>query len=352
MDWKRIFGGGKRVTVRAAGPGRWANGSAGCDLGSRKYMLWVPAGYNPQAPSPLLMMLHGCRQKPAELAEISGVNAVADKHNFLVVYPEQTIKANLLRCWNWFEAKHQSRGVGEPAILAAVVKQVQLSHKVDPERVYVAGISAGAAMAVILGATYPDIFGAVGAVAGLEFGAADGVIAGLRAMQHGGPDPNRQGVLAFEAMSRAKNGRRRMPIIVFQGTTDSVVHPLNADQLVTQWAVTNELLGAGNSSNQAAAVTRGRVTRGYTYQKHTHNDDAGRLLMEKWVVEGLGHAWPGSPVSAPYADPQGPDATGKMWRFFSQTTDESLAEAAGVRGLWDRSLSRLRDAFIGVFKGR
>jgi poly(hydroxyalkanoate) depolymerase family esterase len=353
MDWKRIFGGSsKAVTARAAGPGRWTSGSAGCDSGSRKYLLWVPAGHNPGVPSPLLMMLHGCRQKPAELAEISGVNEIADQHNFLVVYPEQTIKGNLLRCWNWFEARHRSRGAGEPAILAAVVEQVQLSHNADPERIYVAGISAGAAMAVIMGATYPDIFAGIGTVAGLEFAAADGVIAGLRAMQHGGPDPNQQGIAAFEAMSLAKNGRRRMPVIVFQGTNDSTVHSVNADQLVTQWAVTNQLLGSGSDPAGAAEVTQGRVTRGYSYQKHAYKDDAGRLLIEKWVVEGLGHAWPGSPVAVAYADPKGPDATGEMWRFFSQTADESLAESAGLKGFWSRSLSGLRETFAGLLKRR
>jgi len=348
MDWKRILGRGEPVAVHPAGQGRWTSGSAGCASGSRKFRLWVPASYDPRVPSPLVMMLHGCRQKSEELAETAGMNAVAQKNNLLVVYPEQTIRANLLRCWNWFETKQQSRGAGEPAILAAVIEQVCSSHSVDPERVYVAGISAGAAMAVILGATYPDIFAAIGAVAGLEFRAADGLIAGLRAMRHGGPDPSQQGAAAFQAMSfgLTKKARRRMPIIVFQGDADSYVHPGNADQLIDQWAVTNHLLHGNNDTepDTAGELTNGSVAGGYAYHKYTYKDAAGRLLMEKWMVEGLGHAWPGSPVSAPYADPKGPNASEEMWRFFSQTTAESLAAPTGLRALWDRSVGLLNGA--------
>ena len=122
------------------------------------------------------------------------MNAVAEKNKFLVVYPEQPIRANLFRCWNWFDRKHQSRGAGEPSILAAIIEDVRSRHHVDPERVYVAGISAGGAMAILLGATYADLISGIGAVAGLEFKAAIGLSAGLSAMKHGGPDPEKQGL--------------------------------------------------------------------------------------------------------------------------------------------------------------
>ncbi|MGA8309596.1 MAG: PHB depolymerase family esterase, partial [Terriglobales bacterium] len=214
--------------------------------------------------------------------------------------------------------------------------------------VYVAGISAGAAMAVILGATYPDVFAAIGAVAGLEFRAANGLIAGLRAMKHGGPDPNQQGATAFQAMSfgLAKRDRRRMPIIIFHGNADSYVHPANADQLVDQWAVTNHMLCGNKDSDPdtAGELTNSSVAGGYAYQKYAYKDAPGRLLMEKWMVEGLGHAWPGSPVPAPYADPKGPNASEEMWRFFSQTAAESLATPSGRRMLWDRSVGLLHGA--------
>jgi poly(hydroxyalkanoate) depolymerase family esterase len=347
MDWKRIFHSGEPVK-RPAGRGRWVKGNAKCAPGSRNYMLWVPGGYDPAKPSPLLLMLHGCRQKPADLAQISGMNAVADRNNFLVAYPEQTVRANLLRCWDWFETKHQSRGAGEPAILAAVVEQVRWSHNVDALRVYVAGISAGAAMAVIVGATYPDVFAGIGAIAGLEFKAGSGLISGRRAMARGGPNAKQQGVAAFEAMSTglANSDRRRMPIIVFQGNADSSVHPINADQLIAQWAVTNQLL-SGDKNRQpdtAGELVHDRVADGHSYRKYSYKDAAGRLLMEKWIVEGLGHAWPGSPFRASYADPKGPNASEEMWRFFSETTAEPAVSTAG-KSVWDRTVGALQGAF-------
>lgn len=320
--------------------GRWENGKAVCEAGSRGYRLWVPTGYDTRVAAPLVVMLHGCRQKAEDLARISGMNDVAGKNNFLVVYPEQTIRGNPFRCWNWFEARHQLRGMGEPAILAAVVERVRAFHNVDAERIHVAGISAGAAMAVTLGVTYPEVFSAAGMVAGLEFAAANGVLSGLKAMKQGGPDPNQQGIVAFEAMRPVlgKNSRRRMPIIVFQGEADSTVHPANADQLIEQWAMTNHLLAAedGKYPNWAVEVTCGAVPDGYAYQKSAYKDPAGRLLMEKWMVKGLDHAWPGSPVAAEYSDPRGPNASEEMWRFFCQATAEPLAGGAH-KTFWGRS---------------
>jgi poly(hydroxyalkanoate) depolymerase family esterase len=348
MDWKkitRIFHRAETVPPRQLGEGGWASGSAGSASGSRKYMVWIPGTYEPQTPTPLVMMLHGCRQKPEELAAISGMNALAEKHKFLVVYPEQPIRANLLRCWNWFEPKHQSRGSGEPSILAAVIEDVRSSLNVDPDRVYVVGISAGAAMAILLGVTYPDLIHGIGAVAGLEFKAATGLSGGLKAMKHGGPDPETQGRLAFQAISTGlnKKTRRRMPVIVFQGDADAYVNPLNADQIILQWAKTNQLLNGRNNRLAdfgSGELTTGRVADGHAFRKHTYKDSFGRLLMEKWIVEGMGHAWPRAPVQAKYADPRGPNASEEMWRFFCET--RVAPERAGKRSFWDRLLGLLR----------
>ena len=126
------------------------------------------------------------------------MNAIADRNNFLVAYPEQTIKANPPRCWNWFDPKYQARETGEPSILAAVVEQAVSSHNIDPNRVYAAGLSAGAAITVVLGATYPDLFMAIGVVAGPEFAAGRTAVAGLGAITMGGPEPNHQGLVAFQ----------------------------------------------------------------------------------------------------------------------------------------------------------
>lgn len=301
---------------------RWITGSAHAEGGSRHYKLWVPATLDKAAAAPLLLFLHGCTHGPDEMAEISGMNAVAEANRFLVAYPEQTRFANLLKCWNWFNPKHQSRNNGEPSILAAIVAQVCIDQKVDPDRIFVAGVSAGGAMAVIAAATYPDLFGGIAVVAGGEFKAATGVTEALSVLKHGGPDPARQGQAAFEAMrdGLARRNPRRMPVIVFHGTEDDKVNPIHADQVIAQWSKTNACLAAHHGENGFSLsdkIVDGRVPQGHSYQQHVYTDQAGRLLMEKWIVEGLGHAWPGSPHAGAYADPKGPNASAEIWRFFT-----------------------------------
>ena len=345
MNWKRITGLFRRAQPRptrprGTGQGQWETDSIHTASGSRKYKLWVPATYDPRCASPLVMMLHGCRQKPQDLAEISGMNAIADRNNFLVVYPEQPLRANLLRCWNWFDPKHQARGAGEPALLAAVIEKVSSHKRIDRARVYIAGISAGGAMAAVVGATYPDLIAAVGAVAGLEYKAASSLTEGLAAMKHGGPDPEQMGLLAYQTMTPGLSGRpKRMPVIVFQGDEDRYVNRINADQVISQWATTNQCLH-GDSGRSGiftdVQVTQGKVPGGRSFEKHAYHDRHGHLIMEKWMVAGMDHAWPGSPVAADYADPEGPNASEEMWRFFEETTRESSDQPASRKNLFDR----------------
>jgi len=308
----------------------WITGTARAAGGSRDFKLWMPATRDKERASPLLMLLPGCTHNAEDTEEISGMNEVAEANRFLVVYPEQSRLSNLLKCWNWFDPKHQEREAGEPSILAEVVAQVRATCKVDPERVYVAGVSAGGAMASILGATYPDIFAAIGIVAGTEFKAATNASEGIAAMAKGGPDPVRQGQLAFEAMRRglARKNRRRMPVIVFHGTADTRVNPTNADQAIAQWSKTNACLAAEHTESGFALtekVIAGQVPGGYGFRRHTYAEADGRKLLEKWTVEGLGHAWPGPPIASKFGDPKGPKASAEIWRFFCETALNSAA---------------------------
>lgn len=310
--------------------GEWVSGDVNNSSGSRNYQLWVPTGYDKQKSVPLVMMLHGCTQKPEDLASISGMNQLAEKNNFLVVYPEQTQEANPLKCWNWFDPKHQARETGEPSLLAAVAEKVRSSYNIDPKRIYVAGISAGAAMAVVMGATYPDLFSGIGVSAGLEFKAGTSVETGLAAMKQGGPDPRQQGLLALNAGGKNLRGGSGlpMPVIVFQGDADPYVNRLNADQLIAQWARTNDSLDDGKNNgsvkDEPARTIEGAVPGGHSYTRYVYSDGGHRLLMEKWIVKGLGHAWSGSPAAGPFADPKGPNASEEMWRFFSDKTFYSV----------------------------
>ncbi len=306
-----------------AAPGAWVSGSGCYPTNSsnaadcRNYKLWVPASYNGSASVPLVLMLHGCTQNPDDFAAGTQMNAVADANNFLVVYPEQPSSANASQCWNWFLPNHQARGAGEPAILAQIVAQVRGAYNVDARRMFVAGLSAGAAMTVIMGATYPDLFAAIGVAAGLEYKAGTDLPSALIAQETGGPDPNQQGQLAYQAMSGYQH---RMPVIVFHGTLDATVAPKNGDQVISQWAQTNDLIDDGLDNDSvddvADQMLPGVVPNGHTYTRYLYNDASGRVLMEKWIVDGMRHAWSGGSASGSYTDPTGPNASAEMWRFF------------------------------------
>jgi len=316
----------------------WIAGSARAAGGTRNFKLWIPGTLDEGRACPLVMLLHGCTHNAEDMAEISGMNEVAEKNRFLVVYPEQSRMANLLKCWNWFLPQHQTRDAGEPSILAAVVDQVRSTYNIDPERVYVVGVSAGGAMASILAATYPDIFAAVALFAGAEFKAATSVSEALAALKGGGPDPLRQGQLAFEAMrdGLARKERRRMPAIVFHGSADTAVSLVNADQAIAQWSKTNECLAAHHAEQGftlTETIVDGQVLNGYAYQKRSYVEGTSRLLMEKWVIQNLGHAWSGSPQPSRYSDPKGPNASAEIWRFFCESSPNSTASLSSPPSL-------------------
>jgi poly(hydroxyalkanoate) depolymerase family esterase len=320
-----------------AGTGRWQRFTYSGPAGSRRYFVYTPAGYTLDQRVPMVVMLHGCTQTPADSAAGTAWNPLADRQTFIVVYPEQTLGDNLLSCWNWFLPEHQARGSGEAGILAGITQQVLTSDtrwNIDPGRVYVCGISAGAAMAVILGATHPDLYAAVGIHAGLEYRAATDPSTARSAMATGGPDPIQQGTAAFAAMA----GRARpVPSIVLHGTADGVVQPVNGDQVVRQWMQTNRLATDDAYRPDFARPTTldsGQVPHGHAYTVARWSDEQGTVVQEYWRVTGMNHAWSGGSVFGSFTDPQGPGATDAMWEFFAhhrnQLSDETVA-AHGAR---------------------
>jgi poly(hydroxyalkanoate) depolymerase family esterase len=247
------------------------------------------------------------------------MNQLADQYNFIVVYPQQTSVYSQSLCWNWFKSSNQSRDRGEPAIIAGIVQRVERNTSqwtIDSSRVYVAGISAGAAMAVILGTTYPDLFAAIGVHSGVEYKAATSTINSLKVMSQGGPDPQRQGQIAFDAMGRAV---RVIPTIVFQGKSDTVVNPVNGDQVVQQWMQTDHLASNGSYTTEfgsPSSFETGQVPGGRSYTVSRWNDDQGNELQEYWQVDSMGHAWSGGSPGIAYTDPTGPSASLAMYKFF------------------------------------
>ncbi len=274
--------------------------------GSRSYKLFVPSSYEGKggAPMPLIVMLHGCKQNPDDFAAGTRMNQLAEQHGFLVAYPAQTAKANGSNCWNWFERVQQDRGGAEPSLLAGIVAEVARAHAVDDGRVFVAGLSAGAAMAVILGREYPDLFAAVAAHSGLPAGAAHDVPSAFAAMQgrHGAP-----------AMAQApRPASRAVPTIVFHGDADATVTAANGAAVVGQAVAAFEQKDA-----PLQRLTRGPAIEGGKRCTVTRFLDAdGESAVEEWVVHGGSHAWFGGSAAGSYTDPKGPDASAEIVRFF------------------------------------
>ena len=264
-----------------------------CAAGTRRYRTYVPASAQ-EGLTGVVVMLHGCTQTPEDFAAGTGMNALAEQHRFVVVYPHQSRGDNAQSCWNWFSRGDQSRDRGEPAILAGLTREVIARHAIPADKVFVAGLSAGAAMAVILGGAYPDLFKAVGAHSGLPAGAAKDVPSAFSAM----------------AGREARSTERKAPTrtIVFHGDADATVHPSNGVAIVRQ-----ALEGGPAQSLQTEAA---HVAGGRSYRLSTTYDGAGAELVEHWVIEGLGHAWSGGHRAGSYTDPQGPDASAEMVRFF------------------------------------
>jgi len=263
--------------------------------GSRPYKLYVPSTYAGE-PLPLVVMLHGCTQSPDDFAAGTQMNELAEEMGFLVAYPGQTQAANMQKCWNWFNAADQQRDGGEPSLIAGITRAVIDEFAVSPGRVYIAGLSAGGAAAAIMGATYPDLYAAVGVHSGLACGAARDMVSAFGAMKQGG------GAVAV----RAGSGQP-VPTIIFHGDRDTTVHPVNGDEVATQ---------AKAGAVHRTEADRGMSQGGMTFTRTVHRDDAGRAMLEQWVLHGAGHAWSGGSTNGSYTDPKGPDASREMLRFF------------------------------------
>lgn len=275
--------------------------------GRRDYKLYVPASYSADAPMPLVVMLHGCKQNPDDFARGTRLNDVAEQQGFLVAYPAQSKHANGSNCWNWFEAQHQSRDGAEPSIIVGIVRQIANTHQVDERRVFVAGLSAGAAMAVILGEAYPDVFAAVAAHSGLPHGAANDVASAFAAM-HGAVGP---AASPLGAPTQAPRASTAVPTIVFHGDRDGTVVPKNGAAIAEQ--------AVSRLTSEHGALVREveqRHANGRSCTRITYVDRNGRAVAEHWTVHGAGHAWFGGSSAGSFSDPQGPDASREMMRFF------------------------------------
>lgn len=279
-------------------PGEWVERTFANAAGTRAYDLYVPASYSPDGVEtvPLIVMLHGCKQAPRDFALGTRMNELAERHGFLVAYPAQPTAANGSSCWSWFRPEDQGRDRGEPSILAGIAREIAAGYRVDPRRIFVAGMSAGGAMAVVLGATYPDLFAAVGAHSALPYGVAHDVHSAFGAMKGGGA----------ERIETALT----IPTIVFHGSRDATVHARNGAAIVEQATLARE-------KELVMRQQSGQSPDGSSYRRTIYTDAAGNAVVEHWVVSGAGHAWSGGDARGSFTDAKGPDASAEMIRFFS-----------------------------------
>lgn len=270
------------------GQGRVLTGAFANSAGRRSYKTYLPSQHAAQG-LPLIVMLHGCKQTPDDFAAGTRMNQLAEEFGFAVVYPAQCGKANVSGCWNWFQHAHQQREAGEPSLIAGITREVIANHRLDARRVCVAGLSAGGAMAAVMGATYPELYSALGIHSGLEYASARDLPSALAAMK-GRPATHRRG---------ADYAR---PMIVFHGDRDTTVHPSNGEHLM---------------SNTLEKTDKG-YANGRTYTRTTHWNASGELVLEHWLVHDAGHTWSGGSTRGSYTDPLGPDASREMLRFFRE----------------------------------
>lgn len=304
-------------------------------VGTHPYSVYTPDSYHTGTAVPLIVMLHGCSQNARDFAAGTLMNQLADQYNFIVVYPQQSSNYNQNLCWNWFLPAHQARGAGEPASIVGIVQEIQqntATWTIDSARIYAAGLSAGGAMATILGVTYPDLFAAIGTHSSLEYQAATNLGKGIRAMRHGGPDPIEQGRAAYQAMG---DFARIVPCIMFHGMKDTTVAAANGDQVVQQWMTTNELASRGHYStdfSRPSSVVPGHVLNGYSYVTARWNDSNGATVQEYWKIGHMGHAWSGGSPAGSYTDPLGPNASLAMYTFFMAHPMPREEEGVSVAG--------------------
>lgn len=293
----------------ASGPGRFERVAFSHHGASHPYYLYTPTTAAPPSGRPLVMMLHGCTQDAQDFSRGTRMNATAEASGALVLYPTQNQSANANGCWNWFRPEDQRAGAGEPALLRAMLKHANEAQAVDTQHVYVAGLSAGGAMAAVLAQQYPSVFAAVGVHSGLAPGAATTMMGALSAMKSGAKGWQ---------VPIANDRFQAVPMIVMHGDADNTVHQRNAEQLLQS--------GLAGLPTTVQTQEQGVSRDGQRYTRTCVVDSAAssQVVAEHWLLHGAGHAWSGGDARGSHASARGVDASAEMLRFFLAQPPKSV----------------------------
>jgi poly(hydroxyalkanoate) depolymerase family esterase len=304
-------------------------------LGQNSYLVYTPASYQPAKPVPLVVMVHGCNTTAMDQAKANRFHPLAEREKFVVLYPDVPA-TQPLRCWKWYDPQSQQRDSGDPAIIAGMTRQVMKNWNIDPQRVYIIGMSSGAMMTSNVAASYPDLYAAAGIMAGCAYRAVPCLDNDAYPMVE---PVDQEAQLARDQMGPRA---RIMPVIVLHGDADKTVPYQSGLNAFRQWLQTDNLIAGGAAtgpfSMTPSKVRKGSVRGGYTYTVEQHNDPQGCLALEKWTIHGMDHFWSGGtqdPAYYGWEDPKGPSAAEATWAFFRRyrmsQTSLPCVEAKGSR---------------------
>lgn len=297
--------------------------------GTVHYRVFTPAGYDAARPVPLVVFTHGCNTTAAQQEAASAYDPVAEREGFVVMYPDDDDSNHPLQCWRFYDGAGNHRDAGDVATIAGMTRAVMKQRSIDPERVYEVAMSSGALITSDLAAAYPDLYAAIGLMAGSPYGSPDACLSGL----HGAPAGGDPAQLATAALAEMGKRARVVPVIVLHGDQDNTVSPACGDQAAQQWLRTANLILGGEQETPLAlapAATRSAtVPGGHPYDVRTYRQPSGCVIAEHWVIHGMDHFWSGGtsdPVYAAFTDPGGPSAAEASWAFFSRFTRSGTGE--------------------------
>ena len=277
------------------------------------YYIYTPAS-TPERPCtknmPLVVMLHGCTQNANAFAEGTRMNLLAQQEGFVTLYPQQSVSHNIGKCWRWYDLD-ASQGLAEAHTIMKIIQSTISMHELDPHKVFIAGMSAGAGMASIVAATYPKQIQAIALHSGPALAIAHDMKSGVNLLKNGFDDSEQKSITNLDPFAQKKS--HETPTMIIYGQEDDVVHFNNFEALNKQFLYLNNL----------ELSSKGSITKhlGGTEKEYTQTEykDRHKTIVEVLKIKHLGHAWSGGDKRYPFNSNKGPQASRVIWDFFKKT---------------------------------